>query len=752
MSFGQAGPYGPPGESQPSTPPWGPPPPPAQPAAPGAHQGPHRPRPGRPRRLKGRSSPSSRSRPLRPRPPRPLRSPHPHPHPHPHRSLPPRRRAGRPLPPWQPQQPAPGHAPDPRSAWGQPQPQPQPQPAQQPQPHPQAAAQPPHQPQPHPQPQPPVFGGGTPHQIPGAGGQAPDWNHLADSTAARGRRRKVLMIGGGVLAAAALAAVVATAVVMSDKGDKSKSVADKRPSASGSPEPTFSPVAPPNPREFIASQDKDKAPLTTKTLFPHSRPSLDKRVYKRVDTATTDDCDTAAQNGLGQVLKDSGCRKVLRATYVRDGVAVTVGVAVFDDKAAADKAKAKSTGNIESLTGGDAPDFCRNTACRLTANAEGRYAYFTVAGYTNGEAVPSDDTKALQAGRDVSGYTFRRIMARANAQAAASGKPSAAASTKPSQPASPSGSPSGSASPRRRRADRPATDRPATPPPRRRRRHPPPRLGEVRAGGRHDRRPAGPDRSLHLRDLRGHQPLRDLHAPGIGQIGGEEHRQGAPAAHDRDQARRPLGRVDQPVRHGLVAERRRAQDPNRLEPLWLALARRHPEAVRALRRGLAQLAQRPARAVALVGGDPDRAQQPLGAPAPAGAANVSTTDATGAGCGCEPSATTSGRQASRSVSGRPCPAVAAEPRSITRPGTSPAPAPHARAGRPPGPPPPVARPCPRRSRHSRHRPPRRARRPDSRPPAPAPRPWRHPPPPTASALFPASQHPPRRSSSHLLAT
>ncbi|MFI2075571.1 hypothetical protein [Streptomyces triculaminicus] len=450
MSFGQAGPYGPPGESQPSTPSWGPPPPPAQPAAPGGAPGAAPAPAGQTPEAQGPQQPQQ------PQPPAPAPAPAPAPVPAPAPAPAPQPPAapqggGAPLPPWQPQQPAPGHAPDPRSAWGQPQPQPQPQPAQQPQPHPQAAAQPPHQPQPHPQPQPqpPVFGGGTPHQIPGAGGQAPDWNHLADSTAARGRRRKVLMIGGGVLAAAALAAVVATAVVMSDKGDKSKSVADKRPSASGSPEPTFSPVAPPNPREFIASQDKDKAPLTTKTLFPHSRPSLDKRVYKRVDTATTDDCDTAAQNGLGQVLKDSGCRKVLRATYVRDGVAVTVGVAVFDDKAAADKAKAKSTGNIESLTGGDAPDFCRNTACRLTANAEGRYAYFTVAGYTNGEAVPSDDTKALQAGRDVSGYTFRRIMARANAQAAASGKPSAAASTKPSQPASPSGSPSGSASPKK---------------------------------------------------------------------------------------------------------------------------------------------------------------------------------------------------------------------------------------------------------------------------------------------------------------
>ncbi|MFD0382990.1 hypothetical protein ACFQ2B_13270 [Streptomyces stramineus] len=152
---------------------------------------------------------------------------------------------------------------------------------------------------------------------------------------------------------------------------------------------------------------------------------LDKRKYQRAATATTEKCATAAQGELGSVLTGNGCRKVLRATYVRDGVAVTVGVAVFDTKAAADKAKEQSAGNIESLSGDDVASFCRSTACRLTSNAEGRYAYFTVAGYTNGKAVTSEDKDALQAGRDVAGYTFRRIMIRAQQQADASvAKPS----------------------------------------------------------------------------------------------------------------------------------------------------------------------------------------------------------------------------------------------------------------------------------------------------------------------------------------
>ncbi|MEV4503201.1 hypothetical protein [Streptomyces klenkii] len=288
-------------------------------------------------------------------------------------------------------------------------------------------SQAPSQPQPQQLPQQPAPWGPVPGQGQDqvrAASQTPDWDALADTTASRGRRRKWLLIGGGALATIAVAGTVAALVVGSGKSGKAAGLPSpqKLPSSPGSPEPSFSQVAPPpppNPRDFIASADKDKAPLSTKTLFPHSKPSLDKRKYDRTATTTDNDCASAAQGGLGAVLTGNGCREVLRATYVRDGVAVTVGVAVFDTKAAADKAKEQSTGNIESLAG-DGPSFCRATACRLTANAEGRYAYFTVAGYTNGKAVPDDDKDALQAGRDVAGYTFRRIMARANAQAAAS--------------------------------------------------------------------------------------------------------------------------------------------------------------------------------------------------------------------------------------------------------------------------------------------------------------------------------------------
>ncbi|MCC2279618.1 hypothetical protein LKL35_29945 [Streptomyces sp. ET3-23] len=263
-----------------------------------------------------------------------------------------------------------------------------------------------------------------PHQPPPPSTGTPDWAQLADATAARSRRRKLLIVGGGVLGAGAVAAIVATAVVMTGKNDKADTTSGRLPSASASPEPTFAPVAPPSPpdpREFISSADKDKAPLTTQSFFPQAQPVMSPgAAYRRTATDTAADCTDAAEGGLGQVLQDNGCRQVLRATYVRDGVAVTVGVAVFDTKAAADKAKDQYTGNITPLPGDDGTAFCRGTTCRNSANTEGRYAYFTVAGYTNGTAVPADDTKALAAGRDAGGYVFRRILARGSEQAAAS--------------------------------------------------------------------------------------------------------------------------------------------------------------------------------------------------------------------------------------------------------------------------------------------------------------------------------------------
>ncbi|MEV4438434.1 hypothetical protein AB0K09_05340, partial [Streptomyces sp. NPDC049577] len=222
------------------------------------------------------------------------------------------------------------------------------------------------------------------------------------------------------LAAGAVAAAAAGALLLT--GGKKKD----EPSAHGGSSPSAESEVPipSDPREVIASAKTDRAPLTPETFFPDAKPGT----FERVALDTTDVCGTVTQNGLGPMLTTGGCRKLLRATYVRDGVAVTVGVAVFDTKAAADKAKAQAKGNVAALPAPGAKPFCQGPACQTSANAEGRYAYFTVAGYANGSAVKAGDAKVLGAARDAADYTFKRIVARGEAAAgksAGSASPSA---------------------------------------------------------------------------------------------------------------------------------------------------------------------------------------------------------------------------------------------------------------------------------------------------------------------------------------
>ncbi|MEU8822180.1 hypothetical protein [Streptomyces sp. NPDC048636] len=274
------------------------------------------------------------------------------------------------------------------------------------------------------------FGQGGPYGPRGGAPQppTPDWNALADNTAARGRRRKWLLAGGGVLATGAVAAIVAIAVTSGDdKGSGSGSSASRLPtpqdlpSESPTPEPSFSdvaPPAPPKPLDIISSAKRDKAPLSAGTLFPDKKAVTQGRGYTRAATSATSACASVAQSGLGPALTGNGCRKLFRASYSRDGVAVTVGIAVFDTKDAAEKAKKQAEGGVAALSGGGV-NHCHGPVCRRSTNAIGRYAYFTISGYTSGKSVTNADTKALGAGRDLADYAFRRILARGNAQASA---------------------------------------------------------------------------------------------------------------------------------------------------------------------------------------------------------------------------------------------------------------------------------------------------------------------------------------------
>ncbi|MEU6554116.1 hypothetical protein ABZ915_28120 [Streptomyces sp. NPDC046915] len=260
-------------------------------------------------------------------------------------------------------------------------------------------------------------------------GQSPDWAALADASEARHKRRKVLFIIGGAVATVAIGAAVAMSVVSANKDNNASGQPSNLPASASlpsdsAPAPSFEPTsAPPplDPKDFIASAKKDTAPLSAETLFPGTQLTMGENVYKKGPTADTTNCASAAGNTLPKVLTANGCTRLLRVSYTKDNVAVTVGVAVFDTEAKALKAKGEADKKsiVKSLTGKGVKAFCDAAVCRSTTNTLGRYAYFTIAGFTDGKNVTTKDTKVFRTGDDLAEFTFRQIRRRGEAQASA---------------------------------------------------------------------------------------------------------------------------------------------------------------------------------------------------------------------------------------------------------------------------------------------------------------------------------------------
>jgi len=266
----------------------------------------------------------------------------------------------------------------------------------------------------------------------GGSGQSPDWAALADASEARSKRRRLLFIGGGALATVAIGTAVAVAVVSANGGSEASPGTSSQlpggsdidiPSPTGTV-PSFAPTsAPPplDPKDFIASAKKDKAPLSPDILFPGTQLTMGETVYKKGPTADTTNCASAAKATLPKVLDDNDCTRLIRVTYTKDDVAVTVGVAVFETEAQATKAKqqADKKSIVKSLSGGGVKDFCSGAVCRSTTNSYGRYAYFTLAGFTVGKDVTTKDTAVFATGDDLQTFTVRQIHRRGQAQASA---------------------------------------------------------------------------------------------------------------------------------------------------------------------------------------------------------------------------------------------------------------------------------------------------------------------------------------------
>ncbi|MET8329825.1 hypothetical protein [Streptomyces sp. NPDC005181] len=275
------------------------------------------------------------------------------------------------------------------------------------------------------------FGQGGPSWGPG-GSQTPDWAALAEASAARSRRKKWLLIGGGALATAAVAAIVAAAVISTNSNGGSTG-SDRNasrlpgpadlPTGSAEPEPSFSMVAPPpppDPKDYVSDVKKDKAPLTIDSFYPGKKLTMGDRVYAKGATHRTTNCAATTQGALGSILVNNGCDQVIRATYSRAGVAVTVGVAVFETEAQAKKSAQQASGGLASLSGAGVQTFCRGgSICRRTTNWYGRYAYFTIGGFTNGKNVTKADKNVFTVGDDLRNFTFRQIRHRGEVQASA---------------------------------------------------------------------------------------------------------------------------------------------------------------------------------------------------------------------------------------------------------------------------------------------------------------------------------------------
>ena len=263
----------------------------------------------------------------------------------------------------------------------------------------------------------------------GGDGRTPDWAALAEASETRNKRRRLLFIGGGAVATIAIGTAVAMAVVSANGDSEASGNPSNLPASASIPSssasaPSFAPTsAPPplDPKDFIASKAKDTAPLSAATLFPGTQLTMGSTVYKKGPTADTKDCASVTQGTLPKVLEANGCTRFLRVTYLKDGIGVTVGVAVFDTEAQATKAKGQTDkkGLIKSLFGKGVKPFCNAAICRSTTNSYGRYAYFTIAGHFSGKDVTPKDTAVFKVGDDLAEFTFRQIRRRGEAQASA---------------------------------------------------------------------------------------------------------------------------------------------------------------------------------------------------------------------------------------------------------------------------------------------------------------------------------------------
>ncbi|MFD5465504.1 hypothetical protein ACFWIQ_22125 [Kitasatospora sp. NPDC127059] len=307
---------------------------------------------------------------------------------------------------------------------------PVPQPVQPPAPQPQWQQQPPQQPGP-PQPGPQQV---PPQPVPPQRVE-PDWEALANRNEADGKRKRRVKVIGIVAAVVLVGGAVAGGVLLLGKKDDPKKAAGGAvATASNKPTPG-SPSAsqggqPDDPSKPIWEVATDPAPQDAGALFSALQVTINGATWNRTVVSLDQPCwdGNSTTGGLGKVLGDQGCQKVLRATYVSGDSAVTVGVAVFDHKIQAETAMKNFTGQLKGLPAPGAPAFCANPGCTGAHGSLGRYAYFTVEGTAKGGNTPDATATAASSGfaEHVKGQLLQRAKSAGSATPGSQGTPGAA--------------------------------------------------------------------------------------------------------------------------------------------------------------------------------------------------------------------------------------------------------------------------------------------------------------------------------------
>ncbi|WP_051940013.1 hypothetical protein [Phaeacidiphilus oryzae] len=133
------------------------------------------------------------------------------------------------------------------------------------------------------------------------------------------------------------------------------------------------------------------------------------RTYTRELAAEKSPCWLATTGLLGDILAPDGCTQLLRATWVSGDRAVTVGVGVLPDAAAAQAADAVYAGHVEPLHGGSVPGFCPDQVpCALRHGAYGRFTYYVIAGPV-GSAAGAGDPASVAAAEQLGAFAVEAL-------------------------------------------------------------------------------------------------------------------------------------------------------------------------------------------------------------------------------------------------------------------------------------------------------------------------------------------------------